>query len=145
VGLRHLPWLQEDKKRNPAGVAEYLTDCDLCMAKKDKAERQTMGCGYEPQSDHAMPWRHTGRMMSRDEVDTSKPSQLKTPVCLGYACSLPEVVEASIAHACFKSGGLLQFTGGETPSDALIQSVMTIESEADKMLAWIASEASKKK
>ncbi len=144
AGLQLLPWLQRERKERPDGPTKQLFDCDKCMLDHDEQQRRAIGCGYLPLSDDALPWRPTGRTMTSAEVDMSKPSRLKLPICAGYVCSLPEVIEASIAHALFKSGGLLQFTGGEPPSDALIASVMTLESEVDRLITAVAKEGVKK-
>lgn len=102
-----------------------------------------MGCGYLPPVPNAEPWSPIGRMECSDERDP-KTLKLHLPVCPGYVCSLPEVIEASRAHFFLKNGGLQQFTGTEPPSEALLLSVQVIESEADKLQAHLMREAERK-
>lgn len=93
-----------------------------------------MGCGFLPPSPNVWPWEPNGRVACADEYDpeTRKPT---TPVCAGYVCALPEVIEASHAYFFLKNGGLTQFTGNEPPSEALLSAVTTLETEHDKLLA----------
>lgn len=130
VGLRLRPWLDDERRRNPTGIAEFLTDCDKCMERFSDDQRQLMGCGYLPADPspivRASVWRPPERRALPDEVDDD--GLLLHPVCAGYASTLPEVIEATQAHAFFKSGGLLQFTDGP-PTPMLRDAVLTIESE----------------
>lgn len=82
-------------------------------------------------------------MECSDERDP-KTRRLHLPVCPGYVCALPEVIEASRAHFFLKNGGLAQFCGSEDPSEPLLLSVQIIESEADKLQAYLMREAERK-
>lgn len=109
------------------------------MQKQPVANRQLMGCGYlPPPADEKLrlyvnPWDHHGRTKRADERDET--GKLHLPVCVGYVRSLPEVVEATWAHAYWEKGELTQFCEGQsTPQlrDALNEYAV----ELGAMRAW---------
>lgn len=113
------------------------------MREQTEQTRIAIGCGYLPQDPNAQPWAPVGRMECSDERDP-KTLKLYLPVCPGYVCSLPEVIEASRAHFFLKNGGLQQFTGTEPPSEALLLSVQVIESEVNKIITHRQREAERR-
>lgn len=117
-----LPWLQLERRRSPnpsEGTIAHLFDCDRCKREQSKQTRQYMGCGYEtPPADRrrVAPWDHGGRDKT-GERDAK--GRLHLPVCAGYVCSLPEVVEVTWAHAYWEKGELTNWCDGEVPTQAL--------------------------
>lgn len=93
-----------------------------------------MGCGFLPPVTAALPWDHPGREPAKDELDQSGRTLL--PVCPGYACGLPEVIESSQAHLFLKNGGLSQFCDGDSPSPALRDAVTILECEYSRVMDW---------
>lgn len=130
-----MPWLQEARRRTPSDVARYF-DCKTCMMKLEPdVRRKDFGCGYLPPWPDAEPWDHDGREESSDERDDL--GRLHVPICPGYVCGLPEVVEASSAHLFLKNGGLAQFCDGEPPTPALRDAVTILEAEYGRVIDWI--------
>jgi hypothetical protein len=84
-GARHLPWLELAARDNPQTVA-HLRNCETCKMERSVASRQEMGCGFEPPSPFALPWRHPG-------YEGEPPT-----VCPGYTTALPEAREIAWAH-----------------------------------------------
>ncbi len=121
-GLRHLPWLQEQTRRDPASV-KHLSDCGNCMKNVDQQSRQLIGCGYEPPSEHASPWMHEG-------FEGDRPS-----VCVGYSTTLPELIEISRARLHWGKGAITSFCKGE-PSDLLMRGIEILESAHNEMIGW---------
>lgn len=100
--------------------------------------RQHMGCGYEP-TDPSIPviaWdgQSLGRVPQSDEYDEN--GKYLHPVCAGYVCGLPEVIEATHAHFFLTRGGLLQWTDGAPPTAAIKQAVVELESEQGRVVEW---------
>jgi hypothetical protein len=104
-----------------------------------------MGCGYEQPLVNAPvnPWNGTqlGRELTSDERDAH--GRELEPVCAGYACGLPEVIEASHAYVFLKNGGLMQATDGEPPSASLREAVTIIECESSRVMEWSAKNPEK--
>lgn len=100
------------------------------------------GCGYLPPDPNAFPWEPTGRQACHDEYDP-KTGRLHLPICPGYLCALPEVIEASHAYLFLKNGGVTQYTQGDPPSEPLLVAVTTLESEYDKLVTTRAQERAK--
>ena len=81
-----------------------------------------MGCGYEPQRD-AMPWSHPA-------------SSVIATVCPGYACSLPEVREASWARFYLHKGSLAQWSA--TPlTEVMRAAIEALELAEGAVEAWV--------
>lgn len=130
-----MPWLQHGWRKKD-GSALRLRDCDGCRETVDPAWRRAVGCGFLPLDPNAMPWDATplGRDPHPDELD-KKSGRLLLPVCPGYACGLPEVIEASMAHTFFKNGGLEQACDGAHPTPDLRYAVVILETEYGRVLA----------
>ncbi len=114
------------------------------MQTYDVQQRQLMGCGYEPPDPRlpAMPPSFTGREPGADEFDDD--GREIHPVCPGYLCGLPEVVEASHAHLFLKNGGLAQFCDGKPPTSMLRDAVTILECEYGRVLDWSSKNPQKK-
>lgn len=135
AGLRLLPWLQEAYRSDKQSV-EHFFDCQSCMASVDAKTRQYMGCGYEP-VDPAIPvgpWNHRGRQRPKDEP----------LVCPGFACGLPEVIEASDAHMFWSKGQLTEHCDGKAATHALRFAIKVLETENAKVQAWTVAEQERK-
>lgn len=90
------------------------------MREQPEQTRKYMGCGYLPPAPEGVPvgaWDGTslGRERGADELDDKK--RVRLPVCPGYVCALPEVVEASWAHAYWEKGELTQWCEGQSTSE----------------------------
>lgn len=75
-----------------------------------------------------------GRMSSPDERDDKR--RIIHPVCPGYACGLPEVIEASHARLFFDKGELSQFCDGKTATPMLRDAITILECEASRVMDW---------
>lgn len=130
-----MPRLQEAKKRNPGEVALYQ-DCGRCMQSTTAEHRRYLGCGYQPVNPDAMPWDGLpyGRDPGRDELDDR--GRLHLPVCPGYVCFLPEVIEVSYAHGFWDKGQLEHFLGSEPCAPLLRDSIAFLDQEYAKALEW---------
>lgn len=136
-GLRIRPWLLEQRERNPGSIS-HLLDCERCMREQDPLIRQTMGCGYLPPPPSNIPVRpwdgsSLGREIRADERDEK--GRIRLPVCPGYVCSLPEVLEASWAHEYWKNGELTQFCEGQS-TPQLRDAIHILASEQSQAQAW---------
>ena len=67
----------------------------------------------------------------------------ETPMCAGYLCSLPQVIEAARAHTHWSKGSLSDFCGGR-PNDRVLESVEILEGSINALKAHIADQLSKK-
>jgi hypothetical protein len=133
-GLRVLPWLQLAASRDARSVARFF-DCQGCMKSSTERERQHMGCGFLPRIENPRSvWdgQQLGRMPQRDELDDQR--RMLDPVCAGYVCGLPEVLEASTAHYFHKHGGMSQ--AGIEPTPELRTSVIELDNEFGRALSW---------
>jgi hypothetical protein len=121
-GLRSLPWLQE-RIRNDRNVVEYLIDCDKCMASTEQAERQAMGCGWEPRDQNARPWTHQGYT----DADPT--------TCPGYTTKLPEVIEINYARMHAKNNMAEHFMpGGATEN--VMRGIAILEGAVNEANCW---------
>lgn len=120
-GLRRLPWLQLQRRRNPDAV-DHLFDCGNCKKRLNKMSRQAIGCAYEEVDPRfpVQPWDHFGR--------SRYPGESKT--CPGFSCSLPEVIETTWASYFLDKGELTQFCEGQASPQML-----------DALIAYAASKA----
>lgn len=134
-GLRLLPWLQASRAQEPYTVERYF-DCERCMLTTHRTQRQALGCGYEPPAAAhipVVPWDHEGRVAGADEHDER--GRTLDPVCPGYLCGLPEVIEASHARAHWKHGELWSFTGSQ-PTRPLLMAIVTLDMEDARCQDW---------
>lgn len=130
-----LPWLQLARRRTPDAVAHYF-DCASCKKTQPVVVRQSLGCGYLPKlppNVPVIPWDHVGREISSSERDER--GRLRLPVCPGYACSLPEVIETSWAHSYWEKGELAQWCEGQA-TPALRDAVGVYAIESANAAAW---------
>ena len=130
-----LPWLQSTRRRTPGAVAHYF-DCDKCKRTQPLIVRQSWGCGYEPPPPNIRidPWDHGGRDRRADERDDR--GRLRLPVCPGYACSLPEVVETSWAHSYWEKGELSNYCDGDAPTPMLREAINAYAIECSAVIEW---------
>jgi hypothetical protein len=147
--LRQLPWLQLAKQRGEE-VGD-LFDCQRCMKKRDKQQRQLIGCGFESEPAeklrrYVQPWDQAGREWHADEHDgeDGRRGKLHLPICAGYVCGLPEVVETSHAAGWKKDGELTQWCGGEMATPALREAITVLEIERSRADSWAADNPVKK-
>lgn len=143
MGLRLLPWLQDAYRTDKTSVERYF-DCNACkngcekrgLRALDPVVRQYMGCGYEPTdpSVPVQPWRHSGYEANADEIK----------VCPGFACGLPEVIEASDAHMFWSKGQLAEFCDDKKATPALRHCVKVLETENARVQAWTIAESERK-
>lgn len=136
-GLRIRPWLLEQKQRNPDSVAYYF-NCNRCMREQPEQTRKHMGCGYLPPAAdgaHVNAWDGTslGRVHGADELDSKR--RVRLPVCPGYVCGLPEVIEASWAHAYWEKGELTQWCEGQSTAE-LRDSIELLAMETAAASSW---------
>jgi hypothetical protein len=127
-GWRLLPWFQEAARRDP--TIGTRTNCEKCMRANNQIVRQGMGCGFEPApptSVPVMPWQPP---MGSKGYQGDRPK-----ICAGYTTSLPEVVEASLAHAHWRHGQLAVFCGG-APTEDLMQAVLILEGAYNAVDLW---------
>ena len=133
AGLVRLPWF-EHARRDPA-TAPAISDCRNCLATQSKEARQSLACHYEPTNPAipVRPWDHSGRTPMKNE----------TPMCAGYVCSLPQVIEAARAHTHWSKGSLSDFCGAR-PNERVLESVEILEGSIGALKSWVMSEANKK-
>lgn len=107
------------------------------MSERNEQTRQYIGCGYlPPLTDRPVDaWDGTslGRVRQADELDERK--RVRLPVCPGYACSLPEVLEVSWAHAYWEKGELGQWCEGQSTAD-LRTAIELLAMESAAASAW---------
>ena len=111
------------------------------MREQPIVTRQALGCGYLPPAPEGFPvqpWDHPGREPAPDERDAK--GKLRLPICPGYACSLPEVLEASHARAFAEQGELTQFCDGGVASRKLRDAITILNIERGQLLEWSAKE-----
>ena len=82
---------------------------------------------------YIQPWDHPGRTLHPDERDEH--GRLHLPVCAGYVCSLPEVIEASHAQSYKSDGELTQFCEGSS-TEHLRTAVTLLEIEQGACFDW---------
>ena len=101
--------------------------------------RRFMGCGYLSAAGPGVPvnaWDGSslGRSVSPDERDDK--GATITPVCAGYVCGLPEVIEASHARIFYDKGELEQFCEGGCATAALRDAITVLECEGSRVMDW---------
>ncbi len=110
------------------------------MRERNEQARQLLGCGYAPPPDEKLRphversvWDHEGRRIREDERDER--GRLHLPVCPGYVCTLPEVVEATWAHSYWEKGELTQYCEGQS-TPALRDAIAVYAIEVAAMNRW---------
>jgi hypothetical protein len=111
------------------------------MKERDQQARQLMGCGYAPPPSEILRpyveryvWDGTslGRKRGSDEMADG---HIRLPVCPGYVCSLPEVIETSWAHAYWEKGELTQWCEGQS-TPQLRDAVELLALESAEATSW---------
>lgn len=116
------------------------------MKEQPAQTRQYMGCGYLPPAPENAPvsaWDGSslGRQLGDDERDDKR--RVRLPVCPGYVCGLPEVIEASWAHVYWEKGELTQWCEGQSTS-TLRDAVELLAMEQAAATAWASDNPVKK-
>lgn len=129
-GLRLLAWFQEFIHRQT--TPPLIADCDKCMQATTQINRQGRGCGYEPDAP-------TGVAVTPWQPPLSKLGYKhgRATVCAGYTTRLPEVSEATRAHAWATRGQLDVFLGGERANENLLAYIDIFGSEVESLKLWM--------
>ena len=114
-GCRLLPWLKEADRKGDLVIG----DCAKCKASLPQAQRQSLGCGYEPSASAVAMWSHPGYTGPAPTV------------CPGYSTSLPEVLETAVARLHWSKG---QNIGD---SEDLKDAVLIMEGSYNELQAWL--------
>ena len=93
-----------------------------------KAQRQSLGCGYEPEPDRlpVVPW-------SPPDKFYGGPAPT---VCAGYSCNLPEVVETAGVHPHWEKGSIVAACGGEQPTEEMLVAVTLLNVACSEVKHW---------
>lgn len=108
------------------------------MREQPKEARQSWGCGYIPASPRAHPWQPPSYDAHADEKDER--GRLRLPVCPGYVCNLPEVIEATHAKAWRDHGELTQWCDGGQSTPQIREAIAVLDYEQARVQAWAAKE-----
>lgn len=92
-------------------------------------QRQTMRCGFLPIYDGGRAWCHVG-------MDLGDDGDGAPTVCPGYTTRLPEVIEASRARLHWSKGSLREYLGDSSPTELLMDAIVTLEVEANDAERW---------
>lgn len=114
------------------------------MQKRPIEVRQAMGCGYElPMTGlrPAIPWEHPGYSLYADE--RNEVGRDRSPVCAGYVCALPEVVEVSYAASWQRNGELTQWCEGQS-TPGLREAIAILNGEYSRVESWASDNPEKK-
>lgn len=105
--------------------------------------RQSLGCGYAEAPTHfpIVPWQHVGYQRHADEIGPK--GETLHPVCVGYVCSLPEVIEATHAAAWKRDGELTQWCEGQVTSQ-MRDAIAVLEIEQRRAESWSMANPEKK-
>jgi hypothetical protein len=107
----------------------FLTDCETCTKMTNRAQRQSMGCGYEPPSAlSAQPWQPPGGTHGYNGPTIVH--------CAGYTTNLPEVDEAARARFHWDKGALGLVLAGEPLNENLQLAIEMLESASNRMQHW---------
>ena len=113
-----------------------IDDCGRCRETTGRAQRQALGCGYEPPADdriHLTVWQPPGgeRGYRGDPLT----------VCAGYSCNLHEVIEAAIARKHWEHGAIVPACDGELPTEELLNSILVLDTESSALEGWLMTPA----
>jgi len=118
------------------------------MKDRNQQARQLMGCGYEPPPEeklrpHVQAWDGSslGRKPGADEKDDK--GRIRLPVCPGYVCGLPEVIETSWAHVYWEKGELTQWCEGQSTGE-LRDAIELLAMESNAAESWAMANPVKK-
>jgi len=103
------------------------------MASNARIQRQSLACGFEP------PPPPSVRVQAWDHPDREKrPGEDKEPpICPGYLCHLPEVIEIARAHLHWSKGSLHTFCRGEPVTERLNDGVEIFEGALNSLSSWL--------
>ena len=76
------------------------------------------------------PWDHADREKHPSESN-------ENPICPGYLCDLPEVIEVARAHLHWSKGSLHSFCRGEQPGDSLLYGIEVFEGALNSLSSWL--------
>jgi hypothetical protein len=114
-----------------------MGDCAKCKADHDEPQRRDMACGWLPIDPDTRGWIHEGQQ---------PPHGVKfedwRPVCPGYSCGLPEVIEVSRLHAHWRKGALREACD-DKPTDAVLSSALILEGQQNSVESWAMTPRSK--
>jgi hypothetical protein len=105
-----------------------IADCEKCKKTMTSAQRQYLGCGYEPPNDRVRlaMW--------------SPPSAYRGPtptVCAGYSARLPEVQEAALLRLHWENGSLRDACDGELPTEETRTLVVILQGAYNALQRWM--------
>lgn len=126
-GYLAAPWFHEMVRRGALGIS----DCGKCKQQTGQAQRQSLGCGYEPRNDrvHLSVWQPpSGKNGYAGPALT---------VCAGYTVRLPEVVEATVARAHWNKGNVAY---DRTPRE-LLNAILIVEGQYSQLQSWLMTPA----
>ena len=58
------------------------------------------------------------------------------PMCAGYTCRLPEVLEIARARMHWEKGAIVSFCRGQEPSEQLLVGIELLEHAVSDLRAW---------
>lgn len=110
------------------------------MREQPKEARQSWGCGYIPANPRipVLPWQPPSYDVYPDERDER--GRLKLPVCPGYVCNLPEVIEATHARSWHAVGELTQWCDGGQATPQIREAIAVLNHEQARVDRWRAQE-----
>lgn len=109
-----------------------IDDCGKCKERTGQAQRQALGCGYEPRNDrvHLTIWQPPS-----GKNGYSGPA---LTTCAGYSVHLPEVIEAVIARTHWNKGNAAVL--GPLSKDALT-AILIVEGQYNQLQSWLMTPA----
>ena len=128
-GLHAAPWFRELSRRGVLGIS----DCEQCKVTLPKAQRQALGCGYEPKPDgkvHLSVWQPPSGKHGYQGPELT--------TCAGYTANLPEVIEASLNRAHWAKGNASVL--GPLSKEAL-KAILVVDGETNQLQAWLLTPA----
>jgi hypothetical protein len=90
--------------------------------------RRTLGCGFEPPLDGAVPWQPPSGPLG------FQGGRLK--ICAGYTTNLPEVLEVVTARVHWKHGELRSFCGERKPTEETMHRILVLENAYNGLSNW---------
>lgn len=108
-----------------------IDDCKRCKMTTNQAQRQSLGCGYEPRSDrvHLSVW----------QPPSGKNGYSGPPLtaCAGFTCNLPQVVETAMARVHWSKGNVAVLN----PTEELLDCIVILEGQSNQLQAWLTTPA----
>lgn len=97
------------------------------MKNTGQAQRQSLGCGYEPSTDRV---RLTIWQPPTGSAGYHGP---QLSVCAGYTANLPEVTETALARIHWSKGNASTLNASED----LLNAIVILESSYNQLQAWL--------